>query len=301
MKLVPLKRGDLVVGKPLPWPLYDSTCNVVLKPGYVPDSPRQLEGLLSGNLMRDLDYVPPGDDKTPPPRDAAQPSVFALEDVRMAIGDLVQVQMQTEFDHSRHYVSLVGYMKDRSVIVSTPVVDGKVMMLRDGQAFIVRLFSGKSVYAFSTVVNKVANTPFPHLHLAYPREVRGVVVRGSARVKVNIIGLVSNAAGRSMACTVRDLSLGGALFAAKEQIADAEEHVTLKLRVFVHEAEHILSLNCRLRSINVACSSEDGGLNILHGVSFSDLKPQDSLVLTALIYKRMVEDAEEGGITLANI
>jgi hypothetical protein len=82
-------------------------------------------------------------------------------------------------------VTLIGYLADQGVIVSTPMIDGSVMMIREGQIFVVRLFSGKTAYAFTAVTNRVSHMPFPHLQLSYTKEVRGLVVWQRARANID--------------------------------------------------------------------------------------------------------------------
>src|SRR5574340_43987 len=105
----------------------------------------------------------------------------ALDDIKLQIGDTLQLQPQHEASAERYYVKLIGYLKNAGVIVSTPSADGKLLFVREGQNFVVRAFCGKSAFAFPTTVIKAASVPYAHLHLSYPRRVRGIVVRKGAR------------------------------------------------------------------------------------------------------------------------
>jgi hypothetical protein len=220
-------------------------------------------------------------------------SNLPLEQVKLQIGDVMQLQIQSELGDARHYVTLVGYLKGESVIVTTPVEAGKVMLIREGQPFVVRFFSGKNAYAFSVIARRVTNVPYPHMHLSYPREVRAMVVRSSSRARVNLIGSVANAAGVRFACQVRDLSIGGALLAANQAMGEVGERLLLNLRVRVGGAEHLLDVDCRIRSCIQDTHSADQSLSVLHGVSFEDLSVQGSLVLSALLYNSMQGQSDD--------
>ncbi|HEU0187249.1 MAG TPA: flagellar brake protein [Gallionellaceae bacterium] len=293
MQLFPLKAEEISVGKPLPWALYDEKGNQILKAGYVPASLQQVKSLLDGNLQRDLDASPKKNDA--PDNGAAAPATgsLSLEQIKLNIGDSIQLQMQSETDNSRYYVTLVGYLAGESVIVTTPTLDGNILMIREGQAFVVRMFSGKSAYAFTALTRKVTHSPFPHLHLSYPKEVRGIVVRSSKRTQANIICSATVEGGMAVACVARDISLGGALLAAREQIGSAGENLTLKLRVIVNEVEHLLTLPCQFRSVNVTTLAGDTAPSVQHGVSFEQLTPQDTLVITALLYQNLAKEQDE--------
>lgn len=282
MKLVAVKREALAMNKPLPWPLYDASGNVLMKFGAIPANFSEIdEWLTKGVLFRDEEE---GERKSTSSVEQGLP----LDQVKLLIGDVVQ--MQSLADDARYYVTLVGYLKGESVMVTTPTVEGRLAMVKDGQAFVVRFFVGKSAYAFSCNVRRVTNLPFPHLHLTYPKEVRSLVVRRSTRIKVNIIAAATTEAGRNIACMVRDISTGGALVAARERIGEAGDNFRLKLNVPIDNEPHILDLPCHVRSVTDNVQSAGDSLTVQHGVSFGQLGKMDTLVLTALQYKNIAED-----------
>lgn len=218
---------------------------------------------------------------------------FRFEDVRLDIGDALQLQSQGDGGQSRFYVKLIGYLKGKSVIVSTPTVDGKVLLMREGQAFVVRMFSGKSVYAFGATVSKVANVPFPHLHLSYPNEVRGLVVRSGARARVNLICAVTGADGRSHAASLVDLSVGGAMLTAKGPIGGRDDGLSIKFRVVVSDVEEYLTVPAILRSVHAAVAADGEVPQVSHGVQFGDLPHSEKVVLSAFVYRTLFEESAD--------
>jgi hypothetical protein len=293
MQFTPVKAEELQVGQPIPWTLYDSAGDMMLEAGYVPKSSQQIQSFIRNGIGRDLAETIEEADKSPaantPPREE---NVLTLEQVKLNIGDSIQMQFQSESDNARCVVTLIGYLQDQGIIVTTPVLHGSIMMVREGQIFIVRMFSGKSAYAFTAVTKRVTNNPFPHLHLSYPKEVRGLVVRASSRSRANIICHATPEGGAGSACIARDISVGGALIAAKAKIGEVGSKLSLKLRVKVNEAEHMLTLNCVIRSVNTAKPAADETPTILHGLSFENVTSQDTLVISALLYQNLVKDKE---------
>lgn len=225
----------------------------------------------------------------PAPREGG---VLTLDQIKLAIGDAIQLQFQSDVEPSRSFVTLIGYLEGQSVVVTTPIINGSMMLVREGQDFVVRLFSGKSAYAFTTSAKRVTNTPYPHLHLAYPKEVRGMVIRGSSRGRTHIICHATAEGGRGVACIARDISVGGALIAASEKIGETGTLLTLKLRVKVGAAEHVLALNCKIRSVNASRPTADEKPAILHGLSFEEVTSQDTLVISTLLYQNMISAQE---------
>jgi c-di-GMP-binding flagellar brake protein YcgR len=218
--------------------------------------------------------------------------VLTLDQVKLNIGDSFQLQFQSDLEQSRCFVTLIGYLEGQSVIVTTPIINGSMMLVREGQDFVIRLFSGKSAYAFTSMAKRVTNTPYPHIHLSYPKEVRGLVVRGSSRGRINIISHATSQAGKGYACVMRDISIGGALIAVGENIGKAGEQITLKFRVKVKDAEHVLALNCTIRSVNASRPTVEEKPTVLHGLSFDEVTSQDTLVISTLLYQNMISAQE---------
>lgn len=230
--------------------------------------------------------------KGEPTSSQREAGVLSLDQIKLNIGDSIQLQFQSDLEQSRSVVTLVGYLKGQSVIVTTPIINGTMMLVREGQDFVIRLFSGKSAYAFTTMAKRVTNTPYPHIHLAYPKEVRGLVVRGSSRGRINIICHATVEGGRGYACVARDISIGGALIAASEKIGEVGNQITLKFRVKVKDAEHTLALNCKIRSVNASRPTVDEKPAMLHGLSFEEVTSQDTLVISTLLYQNMISAQE---------
>lgn len=67
----------------------------------------------------------------PSGKQAAQGDLFS---VKIGIGDIVQLQ---DFAASRqyHYVKLIGYLNKKSVLVTHPMQDEKLLFVKKGKAF----------------------------------------------------------------------------------------------------------------------------------------------------------------------
>jgi HD-GYP domain-containing protein (c-di-GMP phosphodiesterase class II) len=72
-----VRKEDLQVGQPLPWPVYDSRGLLLLRRGYIISSPLQLERLVQQGLY--VDRTPP-ERRVEPPPDPAANSPFKLFD-----------------------------------------------------------------------------------------------------------------------------------------------------------------------------------------------------------------------------
>lgn len=312
MLYIPIKAEELKPGQALYFALYYSSGEMAIDAGFTPESQEQVDALVERGLcrgipdpdeeqqekeegMRNILLEQPlkrnaGSNEAPasPQRNA---DIRTLEQIPLKIGENIQLQFQSEAVTERCIVTLIGYLANQGVIVSTPMLNGRYMNIREGQVFVVRMFSGKSAYAFTANTVKSTNVPFPHLHLSYPKEVRGLMIRGSSRAKTSIICHATLENGTSSACIARDISNGGALIAAKEKIGEVGDKLTLKMRFKINNAEHLLTPECTIRSANPAKAGEDEG-SFMHGLSFHNLSSQDMLVISAVLYQNMMNDQQ---------
>lgn len=238
------------------------------------------------------DDLPLKSDKTEPAT-ARDANGCSLSQIGLAIGDSIQLQVQSDVEQPRCIVTLVGYLEGQSLIVTTPVVNGSMLLIREGQDFVVRLFCGKSAYAFAASAKRVTNTPYPHIHLTYPRNVRGMIVRASPRGRTNIICHATAENGRGHACVARDISLGGALISTGYRIGDVGDNLMLNFRVKIADAEHMLTMNSTIRSVNASRAAGDAKSAMLHGLAFDSIGSQETLVISTLLYQNMVRAQSE--------
>jgi c-di-GMP-binding flagellar brake protein YcgR len=225
-------------------------------------------------------------------KDESTEKTLALDEARLLIGDLVHLQSQSENAVERYSVRLLGMSKGRSVLVTTPMVDGKYLLMREGQAFILRAFSGKSAYAFSTEILKNVNTPYPYLHLAYPRDVRSLVVRRGARAEVRVICAIIACDGEPLqaAGTIINLSVGGALMLVKQPPGRKGQRLTIKFKVMLNGIEVLLELDTMIRAINMDQTGETDTPYQL-GVQFIDVPATDSIPLLAFVYQELLDQS----------
>ncbi len=297
MSLVPLGRNELAVGRPLPWDIYDGNGTLIARQGHLVADAAQAEGLVAKGAYRD--YLGPDHAASGPVAGeesragGAATQSFALDDVKLQIGDPVQIQTQDSQSPLRYYVRLIGYAKGRSVLLTMPMVDDRVALVREGQAFVVRAFSGKHAYAFTAVVIRATSAPFPHMHLSWPSEVRGMLVRHNARVETRIIAAVSRVAVGPedlRAATLVNLSTSGALMACKEPLGDKGDALVVKFKLVQDGIESYLSVNALVRATQR--ESEEGVLGgVRHGIEFVDLLPADHLTLSAYVYQKLASEA----------
>jgi c-di-GMP-binding flagellar brake protein YcgR len=298
--LTPVYRSALQVGRPLARSIYNATGDLLLSQGYVIETESQVESLVESGYFKSNNMDPQPSGTTPsavreksnaeqtlplsPNEEDRKERKVALDEVRWQIGETFFLHQQGAA--LRYTARFIGYIKNKTVLVTMPVVEDKYVLLREGQTFVVRAFSGKKAYAFSALATKVVHTPHPYLHLSYPRELSCATIRRRARIPVNIIASVNvDDQPDSIGAVIMDMSLGGASAVIKHPYGEIGQRGRMKFKINAVGETVLMNVSTLLRSI----APVEGGKGCRHGYEFVDLSTHDRLVLSAFFHQAEVE------------
>lgn len=295
--LVPVRKVEIELGKPLPFAVYDADRNLLLNRGVVVSSQHQLEELVNRGLFRERERnaasLAAVREATELERAGAKPAEESLpfETIKLMPGDALQLQPLLEGQTERYTVRVIGIMKPKSVLVTAPVVEGKLIFVRDGQTYLVRAFSGLNVCAFKARVLKAQLQPFPYLHLSYPDSVQAMRIRKNMRAPASIIVAVhdSEEARQSGAGRIVDLSVGGAKLLSPNRLGDREQTLWLSFKVHLGDMEEYVRTPAVIRSIGVE-EDEQGKPMHAFGVQFGGLSQSQRLIIMNLVYQHLLKD-----------
>ena len=208
-------------------------------------------------------------------------------DVRPRAGDALQIQLTGS--EQRYPSKLIGYIVDKTVLITMPMLGNQLFILREHQTLTVRSFSGTSAYAFNSTISKLYNSPVAYLHVEYPKLVHKVPIRNAARVDFAIAAQVSNLnqsqTSIPQAITIVDLSVSGAAFTANQPIGKKDDQLVLRFSTYVQQIPVAPELPCTIRSV----SSADAGV-IRYGIQFHDLPLADTLTLQGLVCQKILTE-----------
>ncbi|HEX8964378.1 MAG TPA: flagellar brake protein [Rhodocyclaceae bacterium] len=306
MSRVSIARADLALGMPLPWMVHDQDGNVLMQEGEILETEEQIQKLLAARPLRELTWnagdaaaANDGDEPIDAATDAAlgadaSESRFTFQDMRLRVGDRLQLQPPATVSTERYVVKLIGYVENVSVLVTAPMANGLRVPLRENDAIVARIFAGQKAFGFSSTVERVCKIPFDYLHLSFPEKVQGSVIRKSPRVRTRIIASVANTAASDAAerqsGVIVNLSADGALVKARQPLGDKGDRLMLSFRVSLHKVDAYLTVSGVVRSAFADEEKDRGdGATFGHGIQFDDLAPNDTVILQSLIYHQMIE------------
>lgn len=297
--MLPLRKNEIAVGKPLPWPVYNSAKKLLLREGFVVESPLQIERLLAVGLFR------------PTIEGGAAPSV-AAEAVASSeeLADILRIPSNIKsfesagmtpglplqltplsFPDDRYIVKLVGYLTGESILISHPTKDGKIIFIKEGIEYRCRAFNKRYAYSFECSVLKSQLLPFPYLHLSYPGGVKTEKVRASSRITTDIPASVFLGNSRSaLTGMVRDLSLNGALVQSSSHLGENGDTVRVAFRLKIDDAPTLFEFDTVIRN---ATTDSDDSLRGLYrtGIEFPPLSTELRRMLELYVYRELAKEA----------
>lgn len=296
MSLIPVQVEDIQVGSPLPWSIFDQDSQLLMMEGEVVATQDQLQLLMDYSPLRSLDWeegeeLPEeAEDKAPPPDE-----VFRFSDMRLKVGDRLQIQPPAQLTQERFNVRLIGYLDGQSVLVTPPYANGLRLPLQEGENIIVRYFSGQNAFGFSATISKISKLPYEYFHLSFPESVKGMIIRKAPRVRTRIIAAVLRPdqppGSDPKSAIIANMSASGALLDSRHALGGKGDSIRLTFRVRLHNIDALLSVNAAIRAV---FEDENPGPDkrcfVHHGIEFQDLEPNDSVILQSLIYQQMVEN-----------
>lgn len=221
---------------------------------------------------------------------------MSQDHLNLPIGTIVQLQLDSPEETPRHAVRVIGYLPGGSLLVTTPTLNGKAMLVRPGSTYKVRMLRGDSVVGFSVKVLHTAGKPYPYLHLQYPKSLDQIVVRNSARVAAQIDCTVRNtnlpdAQENFRQAQIVDLSESGAKIASSTPLGDTGDMLQVSFRLQVVGATELLNLVADIKNVIERPDIDDSNkrLTYLNGVQFRAVNRFQQVLLNAWVMGEVAE------------
>lgn len=220
--------------------------------------------------------------------------IYTFDSMKLKVGDRLQIQPPAQLALERTFVRLIGYVNNQCLLVTAPrQLNGLRMQLNEGDELVIRIFSSQNAFGFSSTVTKIIKLPFEYLHLSFPSEVKGMLVRKAPRVKTKIICSVATEqpSESNLTGVLTNMSANGALLASRHTIANTNDTIKLIFRFNLHGNEALLNISAIVRGqFTDENPTNPTPENI--GLEFIDLKPNEIMLLQSMIYQRMIEQPD---------
>jgi c-di-GMP-binding flagellar brake protein YcgR len=209
-------------------------------------------------------------------------------ELNLQVGETLQLQFMDDETRGQFYVKVIGFLPERSIIVSAPEKGGQAMSVRDGRAVLARSYSGEEARGFTCMVLRAQTQPYPYLHLSYPTKVETMLERQNSRVRSALaVGVRPTGATADVPAVIRDISIGGAQLLASASVGQSGDRVVIKARLPVAKiGDQPIELPAVVRNALEETGVHDSLWRFRCGVEFEPLDAQTTLVLRAYLYER---------------
>ncbi len=216
-----------------------------------------------------------------------QEELLKFADLGAHVGAVLTIQ--TLSSARKLPVKLIGYIVNKSLLISSPLRDGKEILLERGDALAVRLLVRNRVGAFNSKVLYRSIQPYSYYHLEYPQELEVLEVRSSERIDLAMPIMVDSEFDMGLGewpqnAELTNLSKTGGAIVAKKTLGDIGHEVVLKFTLLISGMECQLSIPSIIRNREVVNDKEKGKFFKL-GVQFTQLSNEDKLVLASYVYE----------------
>lgn len=210
--------------------------------------------------------------------------------LKQNIGDTLQIQFSPGREDERYYVKLIGFLEDKSIIITTPRMEGTTLKIPTDQRFIIRMISGSSAQGFTATALYSSTRPYPHLHLTYPKDLVSITVRKAERVNCKLIVTVHNeevegSTDQGVSASMQDISTAGSQIFTLEPIGTKGQTISINSKVKVGDMEQYLTITGIIRRV---IKPEKEGGKYEYGIEFVLLEDNDKLLLHGFVYEQMI-------------
>lgn len=308
MSLILVNSNDIAIGKPIPWTLYDQQHNLLLNENELVRDDAHRDALLASGACHELSWDAAGGDKngsgdlvpteeTPADQTEIDKSGtrFTFDDMKLRVEDKLQLEPPAQLSRERFSVKVIGYVRGVSLLVTMPITtNGRRLELLEQEKVIMRSFSGQNAFGFPCTIERISKLPYEHIHLSFPDNIQGIVIRKAPRVKTRIIATVQDGKSgkaQNVSALISDISANGVSLDSKATLGDKGDVLRLSFRVQLHNVDAFLSVKGVIRAVLITDPADTSNAGLIrHGIELQELQPNDSVILQSMIYQQMIEN-----------
>lgn len=294
--LTPLPKGDIKLGEPLKFPIYDADGQLLLASGQTVASGKQLEELSSKGLFfnplwasnlvnsrANAGTVAPTVNKSFVRKQQEEDPSESGRSMKMSVPGTEE----------SFIVRLIGDMGKDAFLVTHPMRDSSYVFVKEGQSWEFRAFYGTSIHRFSSQVLKVFLAPYPMLVMSWPNHtaMESRVIRGARRATCEIPASLRRMDGinEETLChgIISNLSTGGCELQAAAGVKSKKgEELILVCQLALAGKKFLLRINSKVMSVGNADDETRLGL------AFMDLPDRDLALVHGYVMDRLLLKVE---------
>lgn len=293
--LSPLAKGDIEIGKALPFAIFDRSGVLLLAEGQAVNSQKQLDELAAKGLYHNPRWankfvIQPGKPQIDPnalPR--MLPAKQAFEDP-FETGSQLKMSAPGQSKEPFH-VRLIGSIPQAAIVITHPMRDGKCVFAKEGQVWEFQATYGLSIYRFSSMIEKVLLSPHPLIVMSWPHEthLESQAVRRARRVNCDLpatIRLNGSQSGsvESITAVIDNISTGGLeLLFAKAVSFKIGQSISIAFQIILDDRKYLIECDAEV----VSKPRDSGPSSSTYGFALKSLNDEQFAVIHAFVSDRL--------------
>jgi hypothetical protein len=293
-----LAKGDIEIGKALPFPIYDRQGHLLLAANQAVTTVKQLDELAAKGLYHNPRWASNFTIQNKATMGSVAPTAPTTfkAPTRAEVDDPTEtgnaLKMNLPGQAEAFPVRLVGALGKDAFVISHPVRDDQFVFVKEGDTWEFRSFYGLSVYRFKSQVQKVLLGPHALVVMSWPQHshLEAKPVRATRRVNCELPSTahVLDDPSRVYNAVIRNLSTGGAEY---EVLAKVDWPVGTQLsvacQVVLAHRKYLLELPAK-----VVTTQPHEGQHSRFGLAFVALDDRDFVVLHAFVSELLMHRLE---------
>lgn len=295
--LSPLAKGDIEIGKALPFAIYDRSGVLLLAEGQSVTSQKQLDELAAKGLYHNPRWaaakfvIQPGKpqiDSNALPR--LLPAKQTFEDP-FETGSQLKMFAQGQVKDPFH-VRLIGSIPQAAILITHPMRDGKCVFTKEGQVWEFQATYGLSIHRFSSMIEKVLLSPHPLIVMSWPHETHreSQTIRRARRVNCDLpasIHLDGHKSGEALSTTavIDNISTGGVeLLFAKAVSLKVGQIISIAFQIILDDRKYVIECDAEV----VSKPRDSSPASSSYGLALKSLTDEQFAVIHAFVSDRLI-------------
>ena len=224
------------------------------------------------------------------------PNTPGFDDMKLQVGAKLQLSLRRN-PKTVYYPTLIGYVHGEYVLLKIPFDHGLAVPMLEGEEVVVRVFSGVSVFIFTSVVESLQLNPRYQMYLSFPKEIQAIPLRSAPRVPVSLaVKIKAGDTSEPFNAQLTDLSISGAMVTADNEFGKIGDVIAIAFSFRVQPTNQEVRIEARatIRSCQQLHGNlpdrQNGTITFSYGIGihFEDIAPENQLMLQHYVYEQVV-------------
>lgn len=222
---------------------------------------------------------------TAAPAPSPQTTAATFAEMHLKVGDRIPIVIPRGTKEERTLGKVIGWVEGGSFLITLPEKITTAGLVKEDARLLLRAFTGKCAFAFSTSVLKIEHSPYTFLHLRFPDTIDAVTVRTSYRHGVRLPATIATDGKTDVTVDILNIGMTGARIGTVELFQSGTQ-IRLVTQFELHAMPLSLELHALVRS-SKSEQDENGVTRYEYGMEFQNLKSNDRLILGSLLWYEM--------------